>query len=53
MEYNPSDAYRCYMPELGRVFASKDVTFIEKLYRHPSTVAFDVVDTLNGAVERF
>lgn len=31
--YNAGGAYRCYIPELGRVFLSKDVTFIEKLYR--------------------
>lgn len=31
--YNPGDAYRAYIPELGRVFVSKDVTFLEKLYR--------------------
>ncbi len=50
--YDPADAFRCYIPELGRVLVSKNVKFIEKLYRHPSTVAFDVGNTLNKAVER-
>lgn len=40
--YNPGDAYRCYIPKLKRVFVSKDVTFIEKLYHQPSKVSFDV-----------
>lgn len=42
--YAPGDAYRCYIPELGRVFVSKDVTFIEKLYRQVRDVTLDVSD---------
>ena len=37
--YNPGDAYRVYIPELGHVLISKDVTFIEKLYRYDSSVS--------------
>jgi len=36
--YDPSGAYRSYIPELGRVFISKDITFLEKLYRRQFTV---------------
>ena len=28
VSYAPGDAYRCYEPELGRVFVSKDVTIV-------------------------
>lgn len=40
--YAPGDAYCSYIPELKRMFLSKYVTFMEKLYRNPSTVAFDI-----------
>lgn len=42
--YNPGDAYRAYIPSLGRVFVSKDVTFIEKLYKRQQMVAFDIAE---------
>lgn len=29
--YSPGDAYAAYIHKLGRLFVSKDVTFIEKL----------------------
>lgn len=35
--YATGNAYKSYIPELGRDFIWKDVTFIEKLYRRKST----------------
>lgn len=40
--YTSGDAYRCYIPTLGRVFVSRDVTFIEKLYRNPGLITVDI-----------
>lgn len=40
--YNDGGSYRAYVPALGRVFVSRDVTFIEKLYRFPQQVSFEV-----------
>ena len=34
---------RCYIPELGRVFITKDVTFIEKLYHIDPEISFNEV----------
>lgn len=45
--YAPGDAYRSYIPEIGRVFVSKDVTFIEKLYRRQYT---ETVPSIPGHV---
>ncbi len=42
--YAHRDAYRAYIAELGHVFVSKNVTFIEKLYRHLNTVSLDMDD---------
>lgn len=41
--YAPGEAYRAYIPELKRVFVSKDATFIEKLYNKvDSTTTFEI-----------
>ncbi len=42
--YAPGDAYSAYMSELDRVSGSKDVKFIEKLYRRMSTASLDMDD---------
>lgn len=34
-------SFRAYIPELRRVFISKDVKFLEKLYRS-QTITFDI-----------
>lgn len=39
--YMDSGAYRAYIPQLGRIFVSKNVTFIEKLYR-PNSASFNI-----------
>lgn len=44
--YNPGDAYRAYIPELGRVFMSKDVRFIENLYRTKAIANTSNVDPM-------
>ena len=44
--YNPGNAYRCYIPKLGRVFVSKDVTFIEKLYRYTRSISFEIAEDI-------
>ena len=40
--YATGDAYRCYIPELQRLFISKDVAFIEKLYKKANTTMFEI-----------
>lgn len=40
--YATGNAYRCYIPELKRVFVSKDGTFLEKLYRYKDLVTFEI-----------
>ena len=43
MGYIDGGAYRCYIPETGRVFVTKDVTFIEKLYHIDPEISFNEV----------
>ena len=38
--YAPGDAYRAYIRELKCVFVSKDVTFIERLYKNTDETSF-------------
>lgn len=38
--YHLGDAYRLCIPKLGRVFVSKDASFIEKSYPNPDYVTF-------------
>ena len=42
--YAPGDAYRCYIPELKRVFVSKDVTFMEKLTGRNDMISLEIND---------
>ena len=44
-------AYRCYVPDLKPVFASKDVTFIEKLCWQASSTTFEVLSELKNSEE--
>lgn len=41
--YAPGNSYRAYIPEIGRVFLSKDVTFMRKLYRRQFSVTLPAV----------
>lgn len=43
--YDSSGAYRAYVPDLRRVFVSRDVTFVEKLPRRRPAATFDMDET--------
>jgi len=49
--YAPGNAYRAYIPEIGREFVSKDVTFIEKLFRRQFTVTLPAPPNGNNSEE--
>lgn len=48
MRHAPGDAYRAYIPELDRVFVSKDVTFIENFYRNPRKIELEIEASANA-----
>ena len=46
--YANGNVYRCYIPELKRVFISKDETFVEKLYKNENAASFGIRQELHN-----
>ena len=49
--YESGGSYRMYLSELDTIFVLLDVNFLEKLYKHQDSVAFDVGEESNGGPE--
>lgn len=52
VDYPSCNAYQCYIPEFKRVFQSKDVTYLEKLYRYEDSVTFEIGSDYENSDEK-